>query len=61
MAKEKQKRSRIWWIAGSVALMTASFITIPPLVEICSRKVYKTRLNNQDINIEDFGPRIVKK
>lgn len=54
MAKEKQKKSRIWWIVGSIALMAAGFITIPPLIETCSRKVYKTRLNNQNINIEDF-------
>ena len=59
MVKEKQEKSRIWWIVGSVALMAAGFITIPPLVGICSRKIYKTRLNNHDIDY--FESNIVKK
>lgn len=58
--KEK-KKNRVLWVVGSIALTAAGFIIIPPIIDKVGTKIYKLSVQNEEIDIENLGPEIVKK
>lgn len=57
--KGKKKR-RIWWNIGGVVLTVVGFIVIPTLINKYSHKLYKSSLEKESIDFDNFGPEIVK-
>lgn len=58
--KEK-KKSKVWWIVGSLALTVIGFVVIPPLIDKYSSKVYKSFPKKNEIDFDNLGPEIVEK
>ena len=58
--KEK-KKTRILWVVGSIALTAVGFVIIPPIIDKVSTKAYKLSLQNEEIDIENLEPEIVRK
>ena len=57
--KKKSTTEKILIFLGATALMVVGFIVIPPLIDKCAKKVYKTSLKKEEIDFEDMGPEIV--
>ncbi len=48
-------------VAGGIALTALGLVTIPPIINSVSRKVYRASNNVSDIDLDNLGPEIVKK
>lgn len=48
-------------IVGGIILTVVGFMIIPPLMEKYSNKLYKSRINSDDIDFDSMGPEIVRK
>ncbi len=57
--KKEKKKSKLGIIIGGVVLTAGGLIIIPPLIEKCSNKMYKTSIKNNPIDFDNLGPEIV--
>lgn len=56
-----KKQNIALWIVGSIILTAISFVVIPKLIKKYGDKVYKSSLQNEEIDFDEMGPEIVKK
>lgn len=59
--KKKSTAEKILIILGAATLMVVGFMVIPPLIDKCSKKLYKASLKNEEIDFDDMGPEIIPK
>ena len=57
----KSTTEKILIILGAAVLMIVGFMIIPPLIDKCSKKVYRASLKNEEIDFDDMGPEILRK
>lgn len=57
--KKKSTTEKILIFLGAATFMVVGFIVIPPLIDKCAKKVYKTSLKNEEIDFDDMGPEIL--
>lgn len=55
------KNENLLYVIGSVVLMVAGFIFIPPLMKKYTNKAYKKSCSSEEIDFDNLGPEIVKK
>ena len=56
-----KKQNIALWIVGSIILTAISFVVIPKLIKKYGDKVYKSSLQNEEIDVDEMGPEMVKK
>lgn len=61
MIKQKKKSSvcKFLMFFCGIVLTAFSFILIPPLMEKCHSKMYKSSLKKEEIDFDSMGPEIV--
>ena len=57
--KKESTTKKILMFLGATTLMVVGFFVIPPLIDKCAKKVYKTSLKNEEIDFDDMGPDII--
>lgn len=48
-------------IVGGIILTIVGFILVPPLMKKYSNKLYRSRIDSDDIDFDSMGPEIVRK
>ncbi len=51
----------VCWVIGIIAATAIGLVVIPPLIKKYGNKLYKSSLKNDEIDIENMGPEIVRK
>lgn len=59
MKDKKNICSKVAWVVVSSALTVAGFIFIPPFIQKYGSKAYKKSLKNDEIDLDEMGPKIV--
>ncbi len=57
----QKKKCSIWYILGTIVVVAAVIVILPKAIQIISAKLYKMKSADQDLDIENMGPEIVKK
>lgn len=57
--KKQSKQKRVMLIVGGVVLTVIGFAVIPPLLDKCANRAYKSSLKKEEIDFDNMGPEIV--
>ena len=56
---KKKSAEKVLIFLNIVVLMVLGFIVIPPLIDKCSKKMYRASLKKEEIDFDNMGPEII--
>lgn len=59
--KNGKKSKKILFCISGLFLTTLGFLLVPAILNKYSNELYKSKLKNEKIDIENMGPEIIKK
>ena len=59
MEKKKSTSRKLVFVATGMILTVVGFIFIPPFIQKCGNKVYKSSLKKEKIDFDEMGPEII--